>query len=121
MGYNPPEHVCEWYDFECMCKNDRNVYRKLIWSNVTSKICHWSQNNEKNKLFCSFLIVKYKNLKSVGVLYPEPTGGLLTLDRIFSPSIILKSPPIKMCSENTDSLGTKDSHTEFIGSHIHFV
>jgi hypothetical protein len=26
MGYNPHEHVCEWFDFECMCKNDRNVY-----------------------------------------------------------------------------------------------
>jgi hypothetical protein len=35
------------------------------------------------------------------MLYPEPTGGLLTLGQIFSPSIILKSPPIKMCSENT--------------------
>ena len=41
------------------------------------------------------------NPKSAGMLYPEPTGGLLTLGRIFSPSIILKSPPIKMCSENT--------------------
>jgi hypothetical protein len=35
------------------------------------------------------------------VLYPEPTGCHLTLGRIFSPSIILKSPPIKVCSENT--------------------
>jgi len=26
MGYNPHEHVCEWYDFECMCKNNRNAY-----------------------------------------------------------------------------------------------
>ena len=26
MGYNPHEHVCELFDFECMCKNDRNVY-----------------------------------------------------------------------------------------------
>jgi hypothetical protein len=34
-------------------------------------------------------------------LYTEPTGGLLTLGWIFSPSIILKSPPIKICSENT--------------------
>ena len=41
------------------------------------------------------------NPKSAGVLYPEPTGGLLTLGQILSPSIILKSPPIKICSENT--------------------
>ena len=49
------------------------------------------------------------NQKSAGVLpsaplpglYTEPTGGLLTLGRIFSPSIILKSPSIKICSENT--------------------
>ena len=26
MGYNPHANVCEWFDFECMCKNDRNVY-----------------------------------------------------------------------------------------------
>jgi hypothetical protein len=26
MGYNPHEHVCELFDFECMRKNDRNVY-----------------------------------------------------------------------------------------------
>jgi hypothetical protein len=26
MGYNPIEHVCELFDFECMRKNDRNVY-----------------------------------------------------------------------------------------------
>jgi hypothetical protein len=26
MGYNPREHVCELFDFECMHKNDRNVY-----------------------------------------------------------------------------------------------
>jgi len=25
MGYNPREHVCELFDFECMRKNDRNV------------------------------------------------------------------------------------------------
>jgi len=25
MGYNPHEHACEWFDFECMWKNDRNV------------------------------------------------------------------------------------------------
>ena len=29
------------------------------------------------------------------------TGVLPTLGRIFSPSIILRSPPIKICSENT--------------------
>ena len=34
--------------------------------------------------------------------FTEPTGGLLILGRIFSPSILLKSPPIKICSENTD-------------------
>jgi hypothetical protein len=28
MGNNPHEHVCELFDFECMCKNDRTVY---IW------------------------------------------------------------------------------------------
>ena len=26
MGYNPREHVCELFDFECIHKNDRNVY-----------------------------------------------------------------------------------------------
>ena len=31
-------------------------------------------------------------------LYTEPTAGLLTLGQIFSPSIILKSPPMKICS-----------------------
>ena len=36
------------------------------------------------------------------MLYPEPTRGLLTFGRIFSSSIILKFPPIKMGSENTD-------------------
>jgi hypothetical protein len=30
MGYNPHEHVCELFDFECMCKNDRNVYCEKI-------------------------------------------------------------------------------------------
>ena len=25
MGYNPHANVCECFDFECMCKNDRNV------------------------------------------------------------------------------------------------
>ena len=42
MGYYPHEHVCELFDFECMCKNDRNVsmskdlttscYRNQIYS-----------------------------------------------------------------------------------------
>jgi hypothetical protein len=32
MGYNPHEHVCEWFDFECMCKNDRNVCEKILTS-----------------------------------------------------------------------------------------
>ena len=44
---------------------------------------------------------KFTKSKIDWMLYPEPTGGLLTLGQIFSPSIILKSPPIKMCSENT--------------------
>jgi hypothetical protein len=26
MGYNPHEHVCELFDFECMRENDRKVY-----------------------------------------------------------------------------------------------
>jgi hypothetical protein len=30
MGYNPCEHV---FDFECMCKNDRNVY---IWKDFNN-------------------------------------------------------------------------------------
>jgi hypothetical protein len=30
MEYNPREHVCELFDFECMRKNDRNVYVKRI-------------------------------------------------------------------------------------------
>jgi hypothetical protein len=38
-----------WFDFECMRKNDRNVYRKLIWSTIY----HWSQNNEKKQTFLS--------------------------------------------------------------------
>jgi hypothetical protein len=33
MGCNPYEHVCEWFDFECMCKNDRNVY---LWKDIKS-------------------------------------------------------------------------------------
>jgi hypothetical protein len=41
-------------------------------------------------------------------LYTETTGGLLTLGRIFSPSIILKSPPIKICSENTERKRERD-------------
>ena len=43
------------------------------------------------------------HLNPLQMLYTEPTGGLLTPGRMFSPSIILKSPPIKICSENTDS------------------
>lgn len=31
MGYNPREHVCELFDFECMRKNDRNV---IMWNPV---------------------------------------------------------------------------------------
>jgi hypothetical protein len=26
MCHNPREHICELFDFECMRKNDRNVY-----------------------------------------------------------------------------------------------
>jgi len=26
MSYNAREHVCELFDFEFICKNDRNVY-----------------------------------------------------------------------------------------------
>jgi hypothetical protein len=36
---------------------------------------------------------KFTKSKIGWMLYPEPTGGLLTLGRIFSPSIVLKSPP----------------------------
>ena len=54
------------------------------------------------------------NQKLAGVLPPaplpglftEPTGGFLTFGRIFSPSIILKSPPIKICCENTGCLAS---------------
>jgi hypothetical protein len=31
MGYNPHEHVCEWFDFEYMCKNDKkNICEKIL-------------------------------------------------------------------------------------------
>jgi len=30
MGYNPHEHVCEWFDFECVCKNNRNAICEQI-------------------------------------------------------------------------------------------
>ena len=33
MGYNPRDHVCELFDFECMRKNDRNVY---MWKDLTT-------------------------------------------------------------------------------------
>jgi hypothetical protein len=45
---------------------------------------------------------KSKFTKSNIGLYTEPTGGLLTLGQTVSPSIILNSPPIKICSENTE-------------------
>jgi hypothetical protein len=35
MGYNPHEHVCEWFDFECMCTNYRNVY---LWKDFNNLI-----------------------------------------------------------------------------------
>jgi hypothetical protein len=30
MNYNPHEDDCEWFDFDSMCKNDRNAYLKVI-------------------------------------------------------------------------------------------
>jgi hypothetical protein len=33
LGYNPHANVCEWFDFECMCKNDRNVY---LWKDFNN-------------------------------------------------------------------------------------
>jgi hypothetical protein len=33
MGYDPREHVCELFDFECMPKNDRNVYMSNLFNN----------------------------------------------------------------------------------------
>ena len=47
MGYNLHEHVCELFDFECMCKNDRNVYmlKDLTTSGYRNQIyfqtIHW--------------------------------------------------------------------------------
>jgi hypothetical protein len=34
MGYNPHEHAYEWFEFECMCKNDRNAYVRKDFNNV---------------------------------------------------------------------------------------
>ena len=33
MVYNPREHVCELFDFENMCKNDRTLYMWKDFSN----------------------------------------------------------------------------------------
>ena len=44
---------------------------------------------------------KYTKSKIGWGASPWTHWGLLTLGQIFSPSIILKFPPIKICSENT--------------------
>jgi hypothetical protein len=36
MGYNPHEDVCEWFDFECICKYHRNVYLWKDFNNFRS-------------------------------------------------------------------------------------
>jgi hypothetical protein len=53
------------------------------------------QKQVKNRLGCF-------HLHPLPGFYTESTGGLLTLGRIFSPFIILKSPPVKICSEHTE-------------------
>ena len=33
MNYNPHKDDCEWFDFDSMCKNERNVYFVKDFSN----------------------------------------------------------------------------------------
>jgi hypothetical protein len=63
-----------------------------------------SQNSQSPKSVCF-------PLHPIPGLCPEPTRGLLTLDQIFSPSIILKSPPIKICSVNTGTTRQREFRT----------
>jgi hypothetical protein len=53
------------------------------------------------------------HLHPVPGLYTEPTGGLLTHGRIFSPSIILKYSPIKICSEDTENASTLQKKKDY--------
>jgi hypothetical protein len=85
MGYNPHENVCEWFDFECMCKNDRNVH---LWYSASQRFndlapftvfdsfshpypiwyipyfLHCLQNNHVCGSFFSFLL-KYRYIHNV--------------------------------------------------------
>ena len=36
--YNPHANVCEWFDFECMYKNDRKIYLWKDFNNFGKKI-----------------------------------------------------------------------------------
>ena len=60
----------------------------------------------KNRLGCF-------HLHPLPGLYTEPTGGLLTHGRIFSPSIILKYSPIKICSEDTENASTLQKKKDY--------
>ena len=37
MGYNPHGQVCEWFDFGCMCKNDKSAYLWKDFNNLEIK------------------------------------------------------------------------------------
>jgi hypothetical protein len=81
--------------------SEKKIYYVFLFLKVSQ--CKFKQKETILKLG-NILKSKSKfHLHPLPGLYTEPTGGLLTRGQIFSLSIILKSPPIKICSENTST------------------
>jgi hypothetical protein len=58
---SPGPGLILWPDYEWFHSEIRVMKDRTCWSNFTSTICHWNQNNEeKKKLFVLFLFLKIK-------------------------------------------------------------